>query len=333
MNAPDRQPFISVIIPVRNAQRYLPKCLESLNNLNYPRDRYEVIIADSSSTDRTREIAAGLGAKVVNVPGQSVCAGRNSGFKEARGEIVAFSDADCLMDKDWLNNAIKYFRDDTVCSVGGPSLIPDDETAFGKACGLLFSYPLFTGGSNYGRCFDRVTRQPNGNPGCNAIYRRSALEKVMPVDECLTEAEDVFMNGRLRGLGYKFLYTPDTKVWHYRSSTPKRFWRQNFRYAVGRVLVGRRDPRQFNLFHFLAGFSLPLAVLLLLLSLFIPGLFLKLLLLCLAAQAGLFFWGWLKTGRPDVAINVPYAAAILLAGWSLGFLQQFFFSPKQEVKG
>lgn len=332
MSAPEARPFISVIIPVRNAQRFLPKCLESLNNLNYPRDRYEVIIADSSSTDRTREIASGMGAKVVNVPGQSVCAGRNSGFKEAKGQIIAFSDADCVMDKDWLNNAIKYFRDDTVCCVGGPSLIPDDETAFGKACGLIFSYALFTGGSSYGRQFQQA-RQVLGNPGCNAIYRRSALEKVMPVDECLSEAEDVFMNRQLGKLGFKFLYTPDTRLWHYRSSTPKRFWRQNFRYAVGRVLVARRDPGLCNFFHYLAGFSVPLVALLFLSSLFIPGLFLKLILLCLALAAGLFFWGWFKSGRADIAINMPFAALILLTAWSLGFIKQFFFASKQEERG
>ena len=106
-NSAQPLPFISVVIPVKNAGRFIPQCLNSLNNLNYPKDRYEVIIADSSSTDNTRELSASLGAKVAAVDGESVCSGRNSGFKAARGEIIAFSDADCVMDRDWLFNAVK----------------------------------------------------------------------------------------------------------------------------------------------------------------------------------------------------------------------------------
>ena len=133
-------PFVSVIIPVKNAEKFLPACLKSLASLNYPKDKYEVIVSDSDSTDNTRDIALSMGMKVTRAAGPSVCAGRNSGFKQARGEIIAFSDADCIMDKDWLMNAVKYFKDSKVACVGGPSLIPEDETAFGKACGFIFSY-------------------------------------------------------------------------------------------------------------------------------------------------------------------------------------------------
>lgn len=324
-------PFISIILPVKNAEKFLPACLKSLYELNYPRDKYEVIISDSDSRDRTREITASFGARFVIADGPSVCAGRNSGFKVSQGEIVAFSDADCVMDKDWIGNAVKYFSDETVACVGGVSLTPADETAFGKACGFIFSYPLFTGGSTYGMNFNRA-REVKHNAGCNAIYRRSALAKVMPVDERFSEGEDVFMNSRLRKLGYRFLYTPDTIVWHYRSSTPKRFWRQNYRYGIGRVLLGRADRALMNPLHAGIGFSLPVTLLVLVSALVVnPAVFLALILLVVSFLVFFFFLGWLKTGSPAVAFRVPAAITLLAAGWSVGFTREFFF-PARKIR-
>ena len=323
-------PFVSVVIPVKNAEKFLTPCLKSLNQLNYPKDKYEIIISDSDSTDKTREIAVSLGAKVVTAGGPSVCAGRNSGFAQAKGEIIAFSDADCIMDKDWLINAVKYFKDEKVACVGGVSLIPDDETAFGKACGFIFSYSLFTGGSIYGRHFQEV-REVEHNPGCNAIYRRSSLEKVMPVDERFTDGEDVIMNKQLKDLGYKFLFTPDTKLWHYRSSTPQRFWRQKIRYGIGRVLIGRAYPELLKLMHIIVGFSIPLLIFMLIASVFLGAAFLAgFALLGIGFLLFFFLLAWLKTHSLQVASAVPLAIIILMLGWSTGFMQETFWPQHRK---
>jgi cellulose synthase/poly-beta-1,6-N-acetylglucosamine synthase-like glycosyltransferase len=322
-------PFVSIIIPVKNAERFLASCLRSLNQLSYPKDKYEIIISDSDSTDKTREIAVSLGAQVVIAAGPSVCAGRNSGFTQAKGEIIAFSDADCIMDKDWLMNAVKYFQDEKVACVGGVSFVPDDETAFGKACGFIFSYSLFTGGSTYGRHFPEV-REVEHNPGCNAIYRRSALEKVMPVDERFTDGEDVIMNKQLKDLGYKFLFTPDTKLWHYRSSTPKRFWKQKVRYGIGRVLIGRAYPGLLKPMHVIVGFSIPLLILTFIASVFLGVAFLAgFLLLGMGFLLFFFLSAWLKTRSLEVASAVPPAIIILMLGWSTGFMQETFWPQRR----
>lgn len=325
----DDIPYVSIIIPVKNAERFIVPCLESLNSLNYPKDKYEVIISDSNSRDRTRELANSLGAKVVMADGESVCAGRNSGFKAACGEIIAFSDADCVMDKDWISNAVKYFKDEDIAGVGGVSLIPDDETSFGKACGFLFSIGIFTGGSTYGMNFGRA-REVQHLPGCNGIYRRSALEKVMPIDEKFVEGEDVIMTSRLKGLGYRFLYTPDTKVWHYRSSTPKRFWRQNFRYAIGRVLMWRESKRLINPLHVMAGFSIPISIAVILSLRFISmTAMIAVIFIGLGFLVLFSILGWLAAKSVRVAFNVPLAIIFLIIPWSLGFMREFFV---KEIK-
>ncbi|MBU1125914.1 MAG: glycosyltransferase [Candidatus Omnitrophica bacterium] len=318
-------PFISVVIPVKNAERYINQCLQSLKKLDYPADKYEIIISDSSSNDTTRQIAASLGACVIDAGGESVCAGRNSGLKEAKGELIAFSDADCVMDREWLKNSVKYFEDEKVCCVGGPSLIPEDETVFGKACGFIFSFSLFTGGSPYGRYFDRV-RQVSHNAGCNAIYRRSALEKVFPIEESFTDGEDVITNKRLKDLGYRFLFTPDTKLWHYRSSYSKRFWRQNYRYGIGRVLIGRAYKELLNPMHIISGFSIPLIVLVLAVAAWAGLNFLSgVVSAAILVLAFFFLLAWIRTQSFAVALRVPMAIIYLLIPWSLGFMKETFF--------
>ena len=99
------EPFISVVIPARNAEDIIANCLKSLEELDYPKDRFEVLVVDGLSTDRTREIAKNHGATVVENPGLRVVSARNTGFEAAQGELIAFSDADCVMDRNWLKNS------------------------------------------------------------------------------------------------------------------------------------------------------------------------------------------------------------------------------------
>ena len=103
-------PFISVIIPVKNEAILLSRCLDSLKHLNYPQEKLEIIIADGLSTDNTRDVALSYGAKLVANEKQVVGSGRNCGFKESKGSLIAFTDADCIFHPDWLKNSVKYFK-------------------------------------------------------------------------------------------------------------------------------------------------------------------------------------------------------------------------------
>ena len=104
-------PFVSVIIPTKNEEALIGNGLSSLKDLDYPPERLEIIIADGLSSDRTAEIAESYGAEVVLDHRKSVASGRNAAFAVARGELIAISDADCTMDRNWLKNCLKYFQD------------------------------------------------------------------------------------------------------------------------------------------------------------------------------------------------------------------------------
>lgn len=321
-------PFISVVIPARNAEQLLQNCLESLNNLDYPKERFEVIIADGLSDDNTRIIAEEYGARVIANPGRTVVAGRNVGFETAKGELVAFSDADCVMDKNWLKNSVNYFDDAKVACVGGPNLTPENETVFGKAVGFLFNQGIFAAGSVHARVLKEV-KEVRSIPGCNAIYRREVLEKVMPMDEKLVEAEDAQMNQNILDLGYKLLYTPDVFVWHYRRPAPRKLWYQMYRYAIGRVIVGKRNPKMLNMTYVGVGFAIPLFVIVSIIS-YLMGPLYFLSFLGLVIAAGLFFasLALIQTKSFLVALNVPFVISIIALAWSCGFLRQLIRPAK-----
>jgi glycosyltransferase involved in cell wall biosynthesis len=145
-------PFISIIIPAKNEEKLIRSCLNSLKALDYPKDKLEIIVVDGLSTDQTDTVARELGATVISNVKQTVSPGRNIGFENAKGELIAFTDADCIIDKNWLTNCVKYFeQDEAVACVGGPNLTPEGESNFGKAVGFVFDQPIFAAGSIHAR--------------------------------------------------------------------------------------------------------------------------------------------------------------------------------------
>lgn len=324
----DEKPFVSIIIPVKNDASLLKACLESISNLDYPKNKIEVIIADGMSTDNSAEVAKNYGARVVLNEKQTVSPGRNIAFKRSSGEVIAFTDADCVVDKNWIINSLKYFEDDKVACVGGPNLTPPDEGNFGKAVGFVFNQRIFSAGSIHARKLENIT-EVRSIPGCNAIYRREALDKVMPIDESLLTCDDTELNQRLIDKGYKLLYTPDVFVWHYRRPNPKRLFRQMYRYAIGRLQVGKKDRRMINLIHVLTGVSIPLSLIILLISRSLFSVFLFLFYLMLV---GYFVKAWMVSRSLQIALRTPAVICIILIAWSLGFMRELVYPMKKNVR-
>jgi len=99
---------ISIIIPAYNEERFLGRCLQSIANVDYPGELTEVLLVDNGSTDRTVEIAHSYNAKVL-VDGTSNVSGlRNLGAQHAKGELLAFVDADCIVHEDWISGSVFF---------------------------------------------------------------------------------------------------------------------------------------------------------------------------------------------------------------------------------
>lgn len=118
--------FISVVIPALNEEKYIGRCLSSLRAQNYPGELYEIIVVDNASTDRTAEIAGESGVRVVYEAERGVGRARHRGAEEARGEIIAGTDADTIAPRTWLEEIARAFHsDETLGAVTGPVLLHD----------------------------------------------------------------------------------------------------------------------------------------------------------------------------------------------------------------
>lgn len=101
-----RLPLVSVVVPCLDAAHWIGRCLESVRANDYPRDRCELIVVDNGSRDDTVAIARRYADQVQVLPGVTISALRNAGAATARGEVLAFLDADCLARRDWLRAGV-----------------------------------------------------------------------------------------------------------------------------------------------------------------------------------------------------------------------------------
>lgn len=325
-------PFVSIIIPVKNEADVLTNCLNSIKNLNYPQDKIEVIVSDAMSSDKSCEIAESFNAIIVKNPKKTVAPGRNESFKIAKGEIIAFTDADCTVDKNWITASLKHFSDLKVAGVGGSNITPSEESDFGKAVGFVFSEKIFAAGSIHARNLSKM-QEVRSLPGCNAIYRKEALKKVMPQDEMLLTCDDTEMNKRIIDMGYKLLYTPDVYVWHHRRANFKGLFRQMYRYAIGRLQLGKKHAGTLNLVHIFTGISLPIYIgIAILLWRFNQGYFFLYNLLIFLFLFLFFIYSCKKTKSLKQSFYVPFIILIIDIAWSLGFLRELIF-PLKNMEG
>src|SRR3989304_4870044 len=116
--------FISVVIPAYNEERNLPKCLSSLRNQTFP--HFEIIVVDNNSWDKTAEIARLFGARVVYETIQGMTPARERGFREAKGPIIARTDADTILTPNWLYQIYREFqKDPSLSAVTGSAYFPE----------------------------------------------------------------------------------------------------------------------------------------------------------------------------------------------------------------
>jgi cellulose synthase/poly-beta-1,6-N-acetylglucosamine synthase-like glycosyltransferase len=226
-------PFISVVVGIRNEERYIEECIESLLRLDYPQDSYEIIIVDGMSTDKTRELVQKYPVRLILNEKKNVAAARNLGVENSRGDFVAFTDGDCKADPIWLKALVSEMinaPEDVAC-VGGPNLIFDTDPVFGRVVGHAQETFLGSGGSAQSKNSTKkyyVSSLPN----CNAMYKKNTIKEAGYFDERFVVGQDGDLNYRINKKGYKFLYIPEAKVLHHRRGTFKSFSVRMFKYGM-----------------------------------------------------------------------------------------------------
>jgi glycosyltransferase involved in cell wall biosynthesis len=194
-----KKPRISVVIPTYNEEKNIRRTIFKLNHQTIPREDYEIIIVDGESTDRTREIAEEMGARVVLQKRKGIGGARNDGFLAAKADFIATTDADCIVPNQWLEIFLEDLRDPQVVAVTGP----DGPIEQNRKSNLTY-FIL--------RCFIQGITLFNlyGTAGTNSAFRKTAFLKCGGY-KSLPHSDDVEIAFRIKKLG-KIVYDIRTFV-------------------------------------------------------------------------------------------------------------------------
>jgi O-antigen biosynthesis protein len=221
-------PFVSVIVCSYNGGRTLAACLKSLGKLNYP--DYEVILVDDGSTDDTPYIAAQFPSiRYIRQTNHGLSHARNTGAAAAKGEVLAYTDSDCMADVDWLYYLIGTLVSGEYAGVGGPNVTPPAQNWI-QAC--VAAAP---GGPSHVLLTDTIAEHI---PGCNMAFYRWAFENIGGFDpEYRKAGDDVDFCWRLQQAGCVIAFSPTAIVWHYRRFTLGAFLKQQDGYGEAESLL------------------------------------------------------------------------------------------------
>ena len=226
---------VTVVVPVRNRELTIQPLLDSLQKLDYDTNKVEVIVVDGNSTDKTQEIVKKYPVKLVVEKRKGLNLARNTGIKCAKGEIVAFTDSDCIVPPNWITKIVDNFKDPQISCVGGSAKALDSDFISQYADNSIVRLmPFFTKREE----LEKVKPFFRHPAGCNMAFRRKVAEEVGYFDEHIQYGfDEVEFADRICRAGYKMVLDPDVLVWHKHRSTFREFLKQNFQYGKGSGLV------------------------------------------------------------------------------------------------
>jgi len=275
-------PFISIICPVRNAERTMDTTMQYLLNADYPREKMEIILADGGSTDGTIDIIKRWQEKyqfikLVEVKNsKSPGFARNAALKIARGDFVLFTDADCAPHKDWIHKILSpFFKDPKIGLVGGEifTLRTDPDNAVESYCEQIKFLTIGNrvgkkSGGYYPEVKKYLPSEVNGSQTspffatANAAVSKRALDDIGRKFWDEITAEDVDFSLRIMQKGYKIFFEPAAIVDHMHRATPEQFYKQLWGYGFGHPLLVKTHAKNILEIYiqYFGGISIPIPV-------------------------------------------------------------------------
>ncbi len=267
---------VSVIIPCRNEERFIGKCLDSLLEQDYSKEKLEVLVIDGMSEDRTREIVKNYSRKfpfikILENPKKYTPFGLNIGIKEAKGEIIIRMDAHAGYDKNYISKCVENLEKYRADNVGGTMItLPAKNTIIAKAIAICLSHSFGAGGS-YFRTGVKTAREVDTVFG--GCYKREVFEKIGLFNENLIKAQDLEFNLRLKRAGGKIILAPDIVSYYYPKSDLGGFFSHTFINGIWTIYALKFIKIPFKIRHYVPLFFVVSLIGPLFLSIFFPVLF------------------------------------------------------------
>lgn len=224
-----------MIIPAYNAARTIDECLEALLDQSIPRSSYEIIVVDDGSTDNTAKIVQKYGSvHLLSQPRGGPAAARNLGARFAKGEILLFTDADCVPVRAWIEEMTRPFADPGIAGVRGAFRTKQRE--------LVARFVQI----EYEDRYDRIHGQDEAIDfvdGYAAGYRRTVFDQVGGFDVNILGGEDIELSHRLARQGHKLVFASKAMVYHHHPTSIWRYAHRKWFIAFWRVARYKKHPQ------------------------------------------------------------------------------------------
>ena len=229
-----KKPVVSVVIPTYNNSGVIGDCLKSVAGSDYPKEDFEVVVVDDGSRDDTRDVVGkfveGSGnIKYIYQENRGPAAARNAGIRNARGDFILLTDADCVVPKDWIKRMLEALKESDV--VGGSLTPASSETLYEE-----FEQ------SRRDRLYGAQKKFVDLLPSCNLAFPKRIWTEVNGFDESFRypSFEDYDYCKRIRNKGYRILYDPSIGVVHKHSTNLKGIIRRAFVHGKESILYKRK---------------------------------------------------------------------------------------------
>jgi glycosyltransferase involved in cell wall biosynthesis len=239
-------PFVSIVVPCRNEETYLVRCLDSILAGDHPRERLEILVVNGGSTDGTAEVLAQYAATHQGIvalenPKGATPVALNIGIRAARGDIIVRMDAHVLYPPDYIRRLIAGLEESGADNVGGVlETVPAEDTPIARAIALGISHRFGVGNSHF-RIGIAERREVDTVPfGC---FRREVFDRIGLFDEELIRNQDDEFNFRIITRGGRVLLLPDVFCRYFARRSIGQLARMYYQYGYFKPLVVRKVGR------------------------------------------------------------------------------------------
>lgn len=228
--------MVSVIIPVYNGEKTIKDCIRSIQNQSYPHEDYEIIVVDDGSADNTAKILEGLNIRFITQQNRGPATARNRGAQIAKGDILLFTDADCVADKRWIDKMVSPFKNPDIVGVKGSYKTLQKELI------ARFSQAEFEERYRLQKRFEFIDFVDSYSAG----FRKDIFFKIGGFNQNFPSAdhEDVDLSYRLSKAGYKMVFNPNAIVYHQHPKGLLRYLGMKFWRAFWRMSVYKKYPEK-----------------------------------------------------------------------------------------
>lgn len=230
--------LVSIIIPCRNEEKFIGKCLNSIIAQDFSKDKMEVLVVDGMSEDGTGEILKKYQReypfiKVLDNPKKITPSALNIGIKNSKGEIIIRMDSHADYKKDYISKCVKYLKEYNADNVGGViRTLSGKDNITAKAIAISLSHFFGAGGSHFRTGAEKPKWVDTVFGGC---YKKEVFKRVGFFNENLVRSQDMEFNLRLKRAGGKILLAPDIISYYYPKSNLKDFFVHNIKDGIWAV--------------------------------------------------------------------------------------------------